>query len=130
MASSMGMACGSWIQGGYLKGKRRSIGRVCCSSASLTDQYRTLRIQPGASEKEVKKAFRQLALQVGFFFFIMSCWEFLILRFCFFFEWCIDGLLIDDGILGCFCICFSITQMSARGATVGFNFIGSMKLMM
>ncbi|RWR91246.1 chaperone protein dnaJ 8, chloroplastic [Cinnamomum micranthum f. kanehirae] len=63
MASSMGMACGSWIQGGYLKGKRRNIGRVCCSSASLTDQYRTLRIQPGASEKEVKKAFRQLALQ-------------------------------------------------------------------
>ena len=101
MASSMGMACGSWIQGGYLKGKRRNIGRVCCSSASLTDQYRTLRIQPGASEKEVKKAFRQLALQVGFFylmpffffFFCMSCWEFLILRFCFFF-FSLNGVLM------------------------------------
>lgn len=27
------------------------------------DQYRTLRIQPGASEREVKKAYRKLALQ-------------------------------------------------------------------
>ncbi|MQM21254.1 hypothetical protein Taro_054290 [Colocasia esculenta] len=46
---------------------------VVCSAASspsspyyvgsLVEHYRTLRIQPGASEKEVKKAFRQLALQ-------------------------------------------------------------------
>ncbi|PIA45886.1 hypothetical protein AQUCO_01600260v1 [Aquilegia coerulea] len=36
---------------------------VSCSYSSLTDQYRTLRIQPGASESEVKKAFRNLALQ-------------------------------------------------------------------
>ncbi|XP_022949473.1 chaperone protein dnaJ 8, chloroplastic-like [Cucurbita moschata] len=33
------------------------------SSSSMADPYRTLRIQPGASESEVKKAFRQLALQ-------------------------------------------------------------------
>ncbi|XP_077236736.1 chaperone protein dnaJ 8, chloroplastic-like [Tasmannia lanceolata] len=62
MASSIGMVSGSWIQGNSFKGKTRNM-RVCCSSASLTDQYRTLRIQPGASVKEVKKAFRQLALQ-------------------------------------------------------------------
>ncbi|KAF2321546.1 hypothetical protein GH714_000367 [Hevea brasiliensis] len=33
------------------------------SSSSVMDPYKTLRIQPGASESEVKKAFRQLALQ-------------------------------------------------------------------
>ncbi|KMZ65358.1 Chaperone protein dnaJ [Zostera marina] len=41
--------------------------RVMCVSSyrtsSLTEQYKTLRIQPGSSEMEVKKAFRQLALQ-------------------------------------------------------------------
>uniref|UniRef100_A0A1D1YLR7 Chaperone protein dnaJ 8, chloroplastic n=1 Tax=Anthurium amnicola TaxID=1678845 RepID=A0A1D1YLR7_9ARAE len=56
------------------KAGRGSPRRLVCSAASasspcytagLTEQYRTLRIQPGASEKEVKKAFRQLALQVG-----------------------------------------------------------------
>ncbi|KAL5698990.1 hypothetical protein ACHQM5_029957 [Ranunculus cassubicifolius] len=41
--------------------KKSSRKFVC--SASLTDQYRTLKIQPGASETEVKKAFRSLALQ-------------------------------------------------------------------
>ncbi|KAL0554642.1 hypothetical protein IC582_008568 [Cucumis melo] len=35
----------------------------CSSSSSVADPYRTLRIQPGASESEVKKAFRHLALQ-------------------------------------------------------------------
>ncbi|WOL13500.1 chaperone protein dnaJ 8, chloroplastic-like [Canna indica] len=48
------------------KGRRRRSGaNVTCAIASggLMDQYRTLRIQPGASEKEIKKAFRQLALQ-------------------------------------------------------------------
>uniref|UniRef100_A0A1D1YLT6 Chaperone protein dnaJ 8, chloroplastic n=1 Tax=Anthurium amnicola TaxID=1678845 RepID=A0A1D1YLT6_9ARAE len=54
------------------KAGRGSPRRLVCSAASasspcytagLTEQYRTLRIQPGASEKEVKKAFRQLALQ-------------------------------------------------------------------
>ncbi|KAJ6704962.1 HEAT SHOCK PROTEIN BINDING PROTEIN [Salix purpurea] len=33
------------------------------SSSSVMDPYKTLKIQPGASESEVKKAFRQLALQ-------------------------------------------------------------------
>ncbi|KGN58652.1 chaperone protein dnaJ 8, chloroplastic [Cucumis sativus] len=39
--------------------------RVSCSysSSSLADPYRTLRIQPGSSESEVKKAFRRLALK-------------------------------------------------------------------
>ncbi|OAY37020.1 chaperone protein dnaJ 8, chloroplastic [Manihot esculenta] len=37
--------------------------RVSSSSSSVMDPYKTLRIQPGASESEVKKAFRQLALQ-------------------------------------------------------------------
>ncbi|KAL8497261.1 hypothetical protein ACS0TY_020807 [Phlomoides rotata] len=35
----------------------------CVSSAAVGDPYKTLRIQHGASESEVKKAFRQLALQ-------------------------------------------------------------------
>ncbi|XP_042487361.1 chaperone protein dnaJ 8, chloroplastic-like [Macadamia integrifolia] len=45
--------------------KAKKMNNVSCvaSSVSLTDQYKTLRIQPGASEGEVKKAFRQLALQ-------------------------------------------------------------------
>ncbi|CAA6661680.1 unnamed protein product [Spirodela intermedia] len=34
------------------------------SSEPSKEHYRTLRVQPGASEKEVKKAFRELALQV------------------------------------------------------------------
>ncbi|XP_073042251.1 chaperone protein dnaJ 8, chloroplastic [Primulina eburnea] len=39
--------------------------RVSCvsSSAAVSDSYKTLRIHPGASQSEVKKAFRQLALQ-------------------------------------------------------------------
>lgn len=45
--------------------------QICCSS--LTDSYKTLRIQPGASQSDVKKAFRHLALQVLFFFhFLLS----------------------------------------------------------
>ncbi|KAJ8634778.1 hypothetical protein MRB53_009045 [Persea americana] len=63
MAVSMRMASGSWIQTSGLSPNRRNVKRVCCSSGSLTEQYRTLRIEPGASEKEVKKAFRQLALK-------------------------------------------------------------------
>lgn len=50
------------------RGGRRCAGEVRCTasmSGSLAKQYRTLRIQPGASENEVKKAFRQLALQVA-----------------------------------------------------------------
>ncbi|KAJ8641195.1 hypothetical protein MRB53_017889 [Persea americana] len=60
----MGMASGSWIRTTNLNPSRRNHKGVCCSAASLTDQYRTLRVEPGASEKEVKTAFRQLALQV------------------------------------------------------------------
>ncbi|XP_059291681.1 chaperone protein dnaJ 8, chloroplastic [Lycium ferocissimum] len=39
--------------------------KVSCvySSSTVADPYKTLRIQPGASESEVRKAFRQLALQ-------------------------------------------------------------------
>ncbi|XP_057458825.1 chaperone protein dnaJ 8, chloroplastic-like [Lotus japonicus] len=51
----------SWMQ---FKGRERNHNRVmiCCSS-SLMDSYKTLRVQPGASQTEVKKAFRHLALQ-------------------------------------------------------------------
>lgn len=61
-ASSMGIYAGrSRVSRG-----RRSGGDVQCAASTgrLTEQYRTLRVQPGASEKEIKKAFRQLALQV------------------------------------------------------------------
>ncbi|KAK4801149.1 hypothetical protein SAY86_021636 [Trapa natans] len=46
------------------KSQRREL-KVSCSlnSPSVTDSYKTLKIQPGASESEVKKAFRQLALK-------------------------------------------------------------------
>ncbi|XP_049393929.1 chaperone protein dnaJ 8, chloroplastic [Solanum stenotomum] len=39
--------------------------RVSCvySSSAVADPYKTLKIQPGASESEVRKAFRQLALK-------------------------------------------------------------------
>ncbi|XP_014515699.1 chaperone protein dnaJ 8, chloroplastic [Vigna radiata var. radiata] len=56
----------SWMQ---FKGKERkhakmNRSRVYCSySSSVMDPYKTLRIQRGASESEVRKAFRQLALQ-------------------------------------------------------------------
>ncbi|XP_022983187.1 chaperone protein dnaJ 8, chloroplastic-like [Cucurbita maxima] len=54
-----------WIRHRNRSNKDRSSRnrvRVTCSS-SLLDPYQTLRIQPGASESEVKKAFRRLALQ-------------------------------------------------------------------
>lgn len=47
--------------------KKNMVSRMrvsCSSSVSMVDPYKTLKIQPGASESEVKKAFRQLALQV------------------------------------------------------------------
>ncbi|KAJ4959080.1 hypothetical protein NE237_026191 [Protea cynaroides] len=68
MAMAVGLVNGgsSWIQKGFImknrKAKKMNVSCVA-SSASLTDQYRKLRLQPGASETEVKKAFRQLALQ-------------------------------------------------------------------
>ncbi|GMI91930.1 translocon at the outer envelope membrane of chloroplasts 12, DNA J protein C22 [Hibiscus trionum] len=71
MASAIGImggkGCSSWMQmkeKGKKKEKTANRVRVCCSSSSsVMDPYKTLRIQPGASESEVKKAFRQLALQ-------------------------------------------------------------------
>ncbi|XP_008795206.1 chaperone protein dnaJ 8, chloroplastic-like [Phoenix dactylifera] len=74
MAISMGTlgsigasSSASWVGGRTTWGRRKGAERgVWCSAAavgSLREQYRTLRIEPGASEKEVKKAFRQLALQ-------------------------------------------------------------------
>ena len=72
MASAIGMigenGSFSWMQV-QEKRKKKTMNRVrvCCSASSVLDPYKTLRIQPGASESEVKKAFRQLALQVIFF---------------------------------------------------------------
>ncbi|THG04052.1 chaperone protein dnaJ 8, chloroplastic-like [Camellia sinensis] len=73
VAGMIGRGCGSssWIQ---LKNSKKKKAmrkndrvRVCTASypasSAVTDPYKTLRIQPGASESEVKKAFRQLALQ-------------------------------------------------------------------
>lgn len=57
------MVIGSVINGGATGVSRNHKRSKFCCSSSLTDQYRTLRIQPGASESEVKKAFRSLALQ-------------------------------------------------------------------
>ncbi|KAK4414003.1 Chaperone protein dnaJ 8, chloroplastic [Sesamum alatum] len=65
-AVGWGSALGCW---GQLKAKnvnsnkRKGLRVSCVSSAAVSDPYKTLRIQPGASESEVKKAFRQLALQ-------------------------------------------------------------------
>ncbi|KAF5932071.1 hypothetical protein HYC85_028242 [Camellia sinensis] len=72
VAGMIGQGCGSssWIQ--LKNSKKQKVMRkndrvrVCTASYSasfaVTDPYKTLRIQPGASESEVKKAFRQLAL--------------------------------------------------------------------
>lgn len=73
----------SWMQ---FKGKERkhakmNRSRVYCSySSSVMDPYKTLRIQRGASESEVRKAFRQLALQVSIptLNFILSHWIWLV----------------------------------------------------
>ncbi|KAL3335416.1 hypothetical protein AABB24_031568 [Solanum stoloniferum] len=45
------------------RGENIKFGVTCVYSPSVTDPYKTLRIQPDASESEVRKAFRQLALQ-------------------------------------------------------------------
>lgn len=80
MASAIGMIGGngsssSWMQVKEKRKKKKTTTnrvRVCCSASSVMDPYKTLRIQPGASESEVKKAFRQLALQVPLFFIFYS----------------------------------------------------------
>lgn len=45
------------------RGENIRFGVTCVYSPSVTDPYKTLRIQPDASESDVRKAFRQLALQ-------------------------------------------------------------------
>lgn len=64
-------ATASWMR--FKGGKERKLtkmnkSRINCSyssSSSVIDPYKTLRIKRGASESEVRKAFRQLALQVS-----------------------------------------------------------------
>ncbi|KAG1327539.1 chaperone protein dnaJ 8, chloroplastic [Cocos nucifera] len=78
MAISMGTtgsfrasSSASWVGRrtlGALKGRWKGAGKgVRCfataAAGSLREQYRALRIEPGASEEEVKKAYRQLALR-------------------------------------------------------------------
>ncbi|XP_027344534.1 chaperone protein dnaJ 8, chloroplastic-like [Abrus precatorius] len=60
-----GNGSASWMKfkGREMKQTKMDKARICCSSTSVMDPYKTLRIQPGASESEVRKAFRQLALQ-------------------------------------------------------------------
>ncbi|OAY52674.1 chaperone protein dnaJ 8, chloroplastic isoform X1 [Manihot esculenta] len=64
-----GSSSSSWFQIKNRRKKNINMGknrvRFLCvsSSSSVMDPYKTLRIQPGASESEVRKAFRQLALQ-------------------------------------------------------------------
>ncbi|KAI4355844.1 hypothetical protein L6164_004579 [Bauhinia variegata] len=55
----------SWMQfkDRQKKQKRANRVKIICASSAVMDPYKTLRIKPGASESEVKKAFRQLALQ-------------------------------------------------------------------
>ncbi|KAL2479039.1 Chaperone protein dnaJ 8 [Forsythia ovata] len=63
MASAV--RCGSWIQFKDSKKNVKNGFRISCiySSSAVNDPYKTLRIHPDASESEVKKAFRKLALQ-------------------------------------------------------------------
>lgn len=78
MAIAMGMmgnvggcesASASWIRLNNsskknMKGDQNvRFGVSCVYSPSMSDPYKTLRIQPDASESEVRKAFRKLALQ-------------------------------------------------------------------
>ncbi|CAA2974397.1 Hypothetical predicted protein [Olea europaea subsp. europaea] len=61
-----GSASISWVQSKDYSSKRNVRNRFrvsCVSSSAVSDPYKALRIHPGASESEVKKAFRQLALQ-------------------------------------------------------------------
>ncbi|KAK6915137.1 DnaJ domain [Dillenia turbinata] len=63
-SSSSSSLSSSWVQ--LKNGNKRTpprINRIKVSSVMTDDPYKTLRIRPGASESEVKKAFRQLALQ-------------------------------------------------------------------
>ncbi|KAF5453310.1 hypothetical protein F2P56_028222 [Juglans regia] len=62
-----GSSSSAWFQLRNGQRKKKMVNRVtvcsASSSSSVMDPYKTLRIEHGASESEVKKAFRQLALQ-------------------------------------------------------------------
>ncbi|XP_059457034.1 chaperone protein dnaJ 8, chloroplastic [Corylus avellana] len=60
-----GSSSSSWLKLKERQRKKKTANRVmvCSASSSVMDPYLTLKIQPGASESEVKKAFRKLALQ-------------------------------------------------------------------
>lgn len=66
MAATSLSLCSVGILGSWAgcSGRRRPV-TVCYARTStrLAERYRTLRIQPGATETEVKRAFRQLALK-------------------------------------------------------------------
>jgi DnaJ-class molecular chaperone len=63
-----GSSSSSWFKLKDRQRKKKMVNRVmlCSASSSVMDPYQTLRIQPNASESDVKKAFRKLALQVRF----------------------------------------------------------------
>ncbi|KAF9588719.1 hypothetical protein IFM89_015156 [Coptis chinensis] len=66
MACSIGKVYGaSWIHQCNVMNKKKTMRFRCnvVATVALKDQYRTLRINPRASVSEVKKSFRQLALQ-------------------------------------------------------------------
>ncbi|PIN04359.1 hypothetical protein CDL12_23102 [Handroanthus impetiginosus] len=64
-AVGCGSASGSWARFGC--SSRRNVRnngfRVSCASSAVKDPYKILKIRHGASESEIKKAFRKLALQ-------------------------------------------------------------------
>lgn len=65
--AAIGVIGGNWMQlrGREERNYQKRVFKICCYSSPLTDSYNTLRVQSGASQSEVKKAFRQLALQVS-----------------------------------------------------------------
>lgn len=123
MAVSLGMASGSWIRTTNLNLSRRNHKRVCCPSASLTDQYRTLRVEPGASENEVKKAFRQLALQVGLSLLLIllsfECCMCCLIEILVSFEGILDLMIYLDCIL---CFFFQYHPDVCKGSNCGVQF--------
>lgn len=104
------------------KANRSRVSRVS-ASLNLTDPYKTLRIQPGASESEVKKAFRRLALQVHFWFSML------------FLSILLEGETIDwfglnMSLFFFFFEIFSIIRMCVEEAIAVYSFTSSTKLTM
>ncbi|KAI3759591.1 hypothetical protein L6452_07513 [Arctium lappa] len=62
-SSSLGKLRNSHKKKALIGGDRRFRVRCVSTSPVASDPYKTLSIRPGASESEVKKAFRQLALK-------------------------------------------------------------------